>query len=381
MQTLTLYYHPLSSYCHKVLIALYEHGIEFEPRIINLGDAEQRAELCAIWPFGKFPVIRDRSRQRDVAEATIAIEYLEHHFAGRPQLIPVNWEAALDVRLWDRICDNYVQGPLQEIVGDHLRGAHGDMAGARATLTTAYAMIDRQVATRTWLAGEEFTLADCAAAPALFYASTLQPFPDNATGLHRYFERLVARPSFRRVIDEARPYFHLYPFADAIPGRFRVAGTVEEIYNYRRASPRLATSGQPTEAQLAAIAAAGFEVVINLALHDDPRYSLADEPGTVRGLGMDYAHIPVKFAQPTQGDFTAFAAAMQQNRHRQVWVHCAANMRVTAFLGLYRVLHENWQEHEAFQLMHQLWQPDGVWSAFIAALLANRGSEAKGGNR
>lgn len=157
--------------------------------------------------------------------------------------------------------------------------------------------------------------------------------------------------------------------------------SLEAIYNYRRASPRLATSGQPTEDQLSAIAAVGFEVVINLALHDDPRYSLADEPGTVRGLGMDYVHIPVKFAHPTAEDFNAFAAAMQQSRQRQVWVHCAANMRVTAFLGLYRVLHENWQEPEAFQLMHQLWKPDEVWAAFIAAMLANRGSEAEGGNR
>ena len=156
---------------------------------------------------------------------------------------------------------------------------------------------------------------------------------------------------------------------------------LEAIYNYRRASPRLATSGQPTEAELAAIAAAGFELVINLALHDDPRYSLADEPGTVQGLGMDYVHIPVKLSQPTQGDFTAFAAAMQNNRQRQAWIHCAANMRVTAFLGLYRVLHEDWPEHEAFQLMHELWRPDGVWSAFIADMLANRGSETKGGNR
>jgi glutathione S-transferase len=97
------------------------------------------------------------------------------------------------------------------------------MTGARATLATAYRMIDRQVATRTWLAGEEFTLADCAAAPALFFASTLEPLPGDATGLHRYFERLVTRPSFRRVIDEAQPYFHLYPFADAIPDRFRLA--------------------------------------------------------------------------------------------------------------------------------------------------------------
>jgi len=160
-----------------------------------------------------------------------------------------------------------------------------------------------------------------------------------------------------------------------------MSGTVETIYNYRRASPRLVTSGQPTEAQLAAIAAAGFEVVINLALHDDPRYSLADEAGTVRGLGMDYFHIPVQFAHPTHGDFTVFAAAMQQNRHREVWVHCAANMRVTAFLGLYRVLHEGWEPARAFQPMHELWQPDEVWSAFIATMLANRGSETKGGNQ
>ena len=223
MQALTLYYHPLSSYCHKVLIALYERGIEFEPRVIDLGDAQQRAELRAIWPFGKFPVIRDHSRQRDLAEATIIIEYLDHHFAGGRPLIPGDREAALAVRLWDRICDNYIQGPLQEIVGDHLRGTHGDMTGARATLATAYAMIDRQVTSSTWLAGEEFTLADCAAAPGLFYTSTLQPFPDEATGLKLYFERLVTRPSIRRVIAEARPYFSLYPFADAIPDRFRSA--------------------------------------------------------------------------------------------------------------------------------------------------------------
>jgi glutathione S-transferase len=221
MQALTLYYHPLASYCHKALIALYEHGIDFEPRIINLGDAEQRAELRAIWPFGKFPVVRDHSRQRDLAEATIIIEYLDHHYAGRTPLIPGELDAALEVRLWDRICDNYVQGPMQEIVGDRLRGAQGDMTGARGTLATAYRMIDRQVASRTWLAGDEFTLADCAAAPALFFASTIEQFPGDATDLHRYFERLVTRPSFRRVIDEARPYFHLYPFADAIPSRFR----------------------------------------------------------------------------------------------------------------------------------------------------------------
>jgi protein tyrosine phosphatase (PTP) superfamily phosphohydrolase (DUF442 family) len=160
-----------------------------------------------------------------------------------------------------------------------------------------------------------------------------------------------------------------------------VSDPLDAIYNYLQVSPRLATSGQPTEAQLGAIAAAGFEVVVNLALHDDPRYSLADEPGTVRGLGMDYAHIPVKFAHPTANDFMAFATALDRNRHRRVWIHCAANMRVTAFLGLYRVLHENWQEQEAFRLMHELWQPDEVWSAFIATMLAHRESETKGGNQ
>jgi glutathione S-transferase len=228
MPALTLYYHPLSSYCHKALIALYEHDIDFEPRIIDLGDVQQRDELRAIWPLGKFPVIRDHSRGHDLAEATIIIEYLDHHFTDRRPLIPGDWAAALAVRLWDRVCDNYIQGPMQEIVSDRLRGAHGDLSGALSTLATAYAMVDRQVAARTWLAGEEFTLADCAAAPALFYASTLQPFPDGATGLRRYFERLVTRPSFRRVIDEARPYFHLYPFADEIPSRFRSAGAVKE---------------------------------------------------------------------------------------------------------------------------------------------------------
>ena len=228
MQALTLYYHPLASYCHKVLIALYEHGIEFEPRIINLGDAQQRAELCAIWPFGKFPVVRDHSRQRDLAESTIIVEYIDRHFSAGRSLIPGDWQAALEVRLWDRICDNYVQGPMQEIVSDRLRGTHGDLSGARSTLTTAYRMIDRQVATRCWLAGDEFTLADCAAAPALFYAATLEPFPGDAAGLHQYFERLVTRPSFQRVIAEARPYFAFYPFVDAIPDRFRSASSVKE---------------------------------------------------------------------------------------------------------------------------------------------------------
>ncbi|MFW0754797.1 glutathione S-transferase family protein [Pseudomonas sp. H11T01] len=217
---LTLYYHPLASFCHKVLIALYENGTAFEKRIIDLADDADRAELQALWPIGKFPVIRDHGRKRDLPESTIIIEYLDRFYAGQHPLIPDDWEAALEVRLWDRFFDNYVQEPLQQIVGDRLFGTKGDLSKQRSTLKTAYVMLDRQMASRIWVAGQDFSMADCAAAPALFYASTLEPFADEFSHLRAYFDRLTHRPSFQRVIDEARPYFPLYPFADAIPTRF-----------------------------------------------------------------------------------------------------------------------------------------------------------------
>ena len=219
--SLTLYYHPLTSYCHKVLLALFENGTAFEPRVIDLGDADQRAELSALWPLCKFPLIHDGQRGRSVAESSIVIEYLGRHFPGPRPLIPADAEAALEVRLWDRIVDQYVHGPMQEIVADRISGGGRDLSRARATLATAYAMIDRQLAGRAWLAGTDFSLADCAAAPALFYASTVAPLPDAMAQLCAYFERLVERPSFRRVIDQARPYFPMYPFVEAMPARFR----------------------------------------------------------------------------------------------------------------------------------------------------------------
>ena len=218
---LTLYYHPLASYCHKVLVALYEYGIDFEKRVIDLGNEADRAVLQALWPLCKFPVIYDHVRQRSVPESTVIIEYLGHHFAGQQTLIPPNWDEALEVRLWDRFFDNHVHTPMQDIVADRLRGTHGDLAPQRAALITAYTMLEERMARRTWVAGQTFSMADCAAAPALFYASTLQPFPSQAAHLGRYFDRLMARPSVQRVIDEARPYFALYPFAEAIPARFR----------------------------------------------------------------------------------------------------------------------------------------------------------------
>jgi glutathione S-transferase len=218
--SLTLYYHPLASYCHKVLVALYETGTVFEKRVVDLSNQADKSELQAIWPIGKFPVIRDHAGRRDLPESTIIIEYVDRFFPGARPLIPIDWANALEVRLWDRFFDNYLQGPMQQIVGDRIRGANGDMSNERATLQTAYRMIDRQVVSKTWVAGQEFSMADCAAAPALFYASTVQPFPDELGHLRAYFDRLADRPSIQRVLDEAKPYFSLYPFADCIPQRF-----------------------------------------------------------------------------------------------------------------------------------------------------------------
>mgnify|MGYP003584943751 CR=1 FL=1 len=218
---LTLYYHPLSSFCHKVLIALYEYDIDFQRRVIDLSSAADRAELEALWPLCKFPVIRDHTHPQGLAESSVIIEYLDRFHGGGRCLLPGDWDTALQVRLWDRLFDQYVQVPLQQIVADRIRATNGDLSRERAMLTTAYGMLERQLATRTWVASPDFSLADCAAAPALFYASTLVPFPDDCQHLSTYFDRLVQRPSFRRVIDEARPWFAFYPFAEAIAQRFR----------------------------------------------------------------------------------------------------------------------------------------------------------------
>jgi len=217
---LTLYYHPLASYCHKVLVALYENDTAFEARSVDLGSDKDRAELSALWPFCKFPVIHDHERQRNVAESSIIIEYLDQFFLGRQRLIPNGFDDALQVRLWDRIFDNYVHEPMQNIVLDQIRGAKQDMGSARAMIQTAYSLIDKQLASLPWAAGPQFSLADCAAAPALFYAHTLESFPEQHLHLRAYFEKLMARPSVQRVLDEARPYFPMYPFHSAIPDRF-----------------------------------------------------------------------------------------------------------------------------------------------------------------
>jgi glutathione S-transferase len=218
---LTLYYHPLSSYCHKVLIALYENGVHFERRLINLGEPADRAELSALWPLIKFPVLKDDERDVVLPESSIIIEHVDRRYPSTHPLLPLDADAALQVRLWDRIVDSHVHSPLQRIVGDKITNARANMDSLRETIGTTYTILDRQLTGRDWLAGDHFTLADCAASPALFYASTLQAFPSDCKRLAGYFERLVARPSVLRTLEEAKPWFHLYPFEEALPARFR----------------------------------------------------------------------------------------------------------------------------------------------------------------
>jgi len=145
---------------------------------------------------------------------------------------------------------------------------------------------------------------------------------------------------------------------------------VADIYNFRPIDDRLSTSGQPSETQLRAVAAEGYEVIINLALHDQPRYSLPDETGLVTCLGMEYVHIPVQFDAPQEKDLLAFFTAMEKYKQRKVLVHCAANMRVTAFLGLYRFIKQGMTNTEAFAPMKSIWEPDEIWAAFLARVLA-----------
>ena len=215
---LTLHYHPLASFCWKALIALYENDIPFAPNMVDLGNAAERAALLKLWPIGKFPVLRDDGRDRTVAESSIIIEYLDRHYPGPTRFIPASEELALQTRLRDRFYDLYVHLPMQKIIGDRLRTEDKkDPYGveeARAQLRTSYGIIETQMAAGTadtWATGDLFTLADCAASPALFYGNMVEPFPNGHGRLIGYFERLNARPSVARVMKEAEPYFAMVP--------------------------------------------------------------------------------------------------------------------------------------------------------------------------
>lgn len=211
MSTLKLYAHPFSSYSQKALIALYENGTPFEYRL--LGDADAMRELEALWPMKRFPVLLDG--ERTVIEASTVIEYLDLHHPGPVRLLPENAQAALEVRMLDRFFDNYVSTPQQKVVFDRLRpeAARDDygVAEARRMLDTAYAWLDRWMEGRTWASAETFSLADCAAAPFLFYADWTHPIDAGYANVLAYRRRLLARPSFARAVDEGRPYRPLFP--------------------------------------------------------------------------------------------------------------------------------------------------------------------------
>ncbi|HKQ95648.1 MAG TPA: glutathione S-transferase family protein [Aestuariivirgaceae bacterium] len=223
--TLTLHLHPLASFCQKVLVALYETGIPFTPRLVDLGDRQASARFLELWPVGKIPVLEDEAEGRIVPETSIIIEYLEARAPAQRRLLPADERLRLDARLWDRFFDMYVQAPMQKIVTDRLRDeGERDAKGvedARAGLAVAYGMIERQIDGRQWIIGDEFSLADCAAAPALFYAGIVAPFERTHPGVAGYFERLLRRASFARVLAEARPYFHMFPYRNEMPRRFR----------------------------------------------------------------------------------------------------------------------------------------------------------------
>src|SRR5262245_51778285 len=213
--TLKLYFHPLASFCHKALIALYESGTPFERVLVDPGDERSRAAFQAVWPMAKMPVLRDEARNRTVAESTIVIEYLDTFYPGPRRLLPADPDRAWQTRMWDRFYDHYIQEPMQKIVADRLRPSGKEdpfgVQQARALLHQAYAVIESTMEAKTWAIGEDFTLADCAAAPALFYANTVSPVPGEHKQLSAYLDRLMRRASFARVLEEAEPYFGLFP--------------------------------------------------------------------------------------------------------------------------------------------------------------------------
>jgi glutathione S-transferase len=208
-----LFAHPFSSYCQKVLVALYENRTPFTFRMLDQSDPATFEEFEKLWPLKRFPLLVDDGRP--IAEATIIIEHLGLHHPGPVRLIPEDPAVALEVRFLDRFFDNYVHTPLQTIVSDALRAAGArdakTVADARATLETSYRWLEQRMTNRDWAVGDRFSLADCAAAPALFYADWTHPIREGFSKVRAYRERLNARASFARAVDEARPYRPLFP--------------------------------------------------------------------------------------------------------------------------------------------------------------------------
>lgn len=209
---LILYAHPFSSYSWKAQIALDEKGVDFDYRNVDPEFPEHGAQLHALWPVGKFPLLVDGDRAW--FETSIIIEYLDR-VQPEPRLIPADPDAALRVRQMDRVFDLHVMAVVQDIVNDRIRGPEGHapmiVDKARAALDTIYRWLDTQLAGGGWATPDGFTLADCAAAPALFYADWVHEIPAELENLRNYRARLVAHPSVARAVDGARPYRHYFP--------------------------------------------------------------------------------------------------------------------------------------------------------------------------
>ncbi len=218
--SLTLYMHPLSSFCHKVLIALYEKALPFEPHIVDLGDPAARDQFKRMWPFAKFPVLRDTARARTVPESTVIIEYLEQQYPGPVKLIPDNAELALQVRATDRFYDLHLHDPMQRVVGDKLRPADGHdpigVSQAKEHIFTALRVVESEMADKRWAAGDHFSMADCAAAPPLFFISLMMPLAKEFPNVNAYLGRLMERPSYARALAEAQPYLAMFPGRGAL---------------------------------------------------------------------------------------------------------------------------------------------------------------------
>jgi glutathione S-transferase len=213
--SLRLYYHPLSSFCQKVLIALYENDTPFTPHLVDFGDSASRDEFLKIWPVGQFPVLKDEKRDWMIPESSIIIEYLDQHYPGKTKLIPADPDLARQTRMRDRFFDLHVNVRMQKIVTDRIRPAgKNDPYGvdqAMNQLRTALDLVDESMEKNTWAMGDAFTMADCAAAPALDYANKVMPFRDSHKNAWRYLTRLLERPSFARAHKEAEPYRKNFP--------------------------------------------------------------------------------------------------------------------------------------------------------------------------
>src|SRR5579883_2582006 len=211
--SLVLYGHPFSSYTQKVLIALYENGTPFEFRCIGPETPQHAAEWLKRWPLRKFPLLLDG--ERAVVETSIIIEYLQLAHPGPVRFLPPDPIAALDVRFLDRFFDLHVMNAAQlavdgALTGDPVRRQDG-LALATERLERAYAWLEGQFAGKIWAAGADFTLADCAAGPSLFYADWTHRISEAFPILRAYRARLLLRPSFAQAVQEARPFRHLFP--------------------------------------------------------------------------------------------------------------------------------------------------------------------------